>query len=43
MYRQSAKFTASNLAELGLSKGAKRRLPYRFVELEEVQPCVKKP
>lgn len=43
MYRQSAKFTASHLAELGLSKGAKWRLPYRFVEPEEVQPCMKKP
>lgn len=35
------KFTVSRVAELGLSEGAKCRLPYRFGELEEVQPCVK--
>lgn len=28
------------MAELGLSEGVKRRLPYGFGELEEVQPCV---
>jgi len=35
------KFIVSHMAELGLSEGAKCRLPYRFGELERVQPCVK--